>query len=171
MSVRTASPMRPTNAVPAAPHMLPGGPPCHQASTTASPSLPRRFPCQLRAADHRLSLLHRRYKGEVTTLRNLSGLRHVDAHTVSLSPDGTEVVISLARSLTLDAQYMVRRQHGAAMRWQKKAKAEIVDVVAGRRRGPHLPSPLPYPGRPVLGEVAKKKDAFSSWGWVLGACT
>lgn len=49
-----------------------------------------------------------RYKGEAAKLRNSSGLRHVDPHQVSISPDGTEVVISLCRSATLDASYLVR---------------------------------------------------------------
>lgn len=51
-----------------------------------------------------------RYKGEATKLRNLSQLRHVDPYQVSISPDGTEVVISLCRSATLDAQYLVSIQ-------------------------------------------------------------
>ena len=51
-----------------------------------------------------------RYKGEAAKLRNLSQLRHVDPYQVSISPDGTEVVISLCRSATLDAQYLVSAQ-------------------------------------------------------------
>lgn len=47
------------------------------------------------------------YKGEAAKLRNSSGLRHVDPHQVSISPDGTEIVISLCRSATLDASYLV----------------------------------------------------------------
>lgn len=48
-----------------------------------------------------------RYSGEAVKLKNLSSLRHVEEHTVSISPDGTEIVIALGRSLTLDASHMV----------------------------------------------------------------
>lgn len=48
-----------------------------------------------------------RYHGEVTKLKNLSELRHVEEHTVSISADGTEIAISLGRSLTLDTTHLV----------------------------------------------------------------
>jgi hypothetical protein len=57
-----------------------------------------------------LQQLQCRYQGEVTKLKNLSELRHVEEHTVSISADGTEIAISLGRSLTLDATHLVRRQ-------------------------------------------------------------
>lgn len=57
-----------------------------------------------------------RYKGEAAKLRNLSQLRHVDPYQVSISPDGTEVVVSLCRSATLDAQYLVRNRLDGLLR-------------------------------------------------------
>lgn len=48
-----------------------------------------------------------KYKGETVRLKGLSSLRHVDPQTVSITPDGTEIVISLGRSLTLDASHLV----------------------------------------------------------------
>lgn len=55
----------------------------------------------------RMCKLWCRYKGEVTTLKDLSGLRHVEEHTVSISADGTEIAISLGRALTLDTTHLV----------------------------------------------------------------
>ena len=50
---------------------------------------------------------HRRYKGEAAILKSVGGLRHADPHVVSITPDGSEVVISLCRSATLDTSHLV----------------------------------------------------------------
>ncbi len=93
--------------------------------------------------------IHRcRYKGEVTTLRNLSGLRHVDAHTVSVSPDGTELVISLLRSLTLDASYMVSDPESSPPLAQTRSSEGMFSHVftEGARCNESLPEQTAYDG-------------------------
>mmetsp|Transcript_3575 Transcript_3575/g.10397 ORF Transcript_3575/g.10397 Transcript_3575/m.10397 type:complete len:305 (+) Transcript_3575:238-1152(+) len=92
-----------------------------------------------------------RYSGEAVKLKNLSSLRHVEEHTVSISPDGTEIVIALGRSLTLDASHMVvgRVQSG------QEAIAAVLVLGTNAHDGPRQPVTITASGLTnAKGEVA-----------------
>lgn len=113
-----------------------------------------------------------RYKGEVTTLRNLSGLRHVDAHTMSVSPDGTELVISLLRSLTLDASYMVSDPESSPSLAQTRSSEGMSShagrLTEGARCNESLPEQTAYDGTWQDGGLMCRQSRVCSPPQVVG---